>query len=130
DEVEYHGQLVEFDRLWSFPKPVQKPWPPIYLGGDTALTRRRVAESYDGWISSIVREGAGLDGIRHLQQIGRQYGRPPQSLSISIVAPPPNRKLLDRYAAAGVDRVMLGLPSANADTVLQQLDDQAKLAGL
>ena len=49
NEPEYHGQFVNFDRMRSFPKPVHKPHPPIFFGGDTPLARQRVVDNYDGW---------------------------------------------------------------------------------
>ncbi len=130
DEAQYHGQFVDFDTLRSYPKPVQKPWPPIFLGGHTPAVRRRVAETYDGWMPTIMRTDEFLAGIEHLRRLARDYGRPPKSINISMVFPRADRKLMDRYEAAGVDRVMLGLPSADAATVLRKLDDHVKLAGL
>src|SRR5262245_51869853 len=50
DEPEYHGELVNFDKIWSYPKPVQKPHPPIYLGTGTAKGRQRVVDYCDGWM--------------------------------------------------------------------------------
>src|SRR5262249_50538524 len=50
ERAEYHGKFVDFDPMWSWPKPVQKPHPPILLGSSTALGRKRTVDSYDGWI--------------------------------------------------------------------------------
>ncbi len=129
-KTEYHGQFVDFDALWSYPKPVQKPCPPVFLGGHTPAVRRRVAENYDGWMPTIMRTGEFMAGIEHLRRLARDYGRDPKSINISMVFPRAERKVMDRYQAAGVDRVMLGLPSADAATVLRKLDDHVKLAGL
>ena len=130
DEAQYHGQFVDFDALRSYPKPVQKLWPPIFLGGHTPAVRQRVAENYDGWMPTTMRTDEFLAGIEHLRRLARGYGRPPKSINISMVFPRADRKLMDRYEAAGVDRVMLGLPSADAAAVLRKLDDHVKLAGL
>ena len=50
EEAEYHGELVDFDPVWSYPKPKQRPHPPILLGGETDYTLRRIVEYCDGWI--------------------------------------------------------------------------------
>src|SRR5215475_4427522 len=50
DEAEFHGEFVHFERSWSYPKPVQKPHPPILMGGDGARTFDRVIEFCDGWL--------------------------------------------------------------------------------
>src|SRR6476646_1342564 len=67
DEAEYHGKFVNFDKMWSWPKPVQQPGPPILLGSRTERARQWVAESYDGWIPIGVSEhtlAAGIEDLR------------------------------------------------------------------
>jgi len=130
EEAEYHGEFVDFGPIWCYPKPVQKPWPPIFLGGHTPAARQHVVESYDGWMPTIMRTADFLTGIEDVRRMAREYGRDPRSISISMIFPRADRKVMDRYAAAGVDRVMLGLPSADGAAVLRKLDDHAKLAGL
>jgi probable F420-dependent oxidoreductase len=130
EEAQYHGEFVDFDPIWCYPKPVQKPWPPIFLGGHTPAARQHVVESYDGWMPTIMRTADFLTGIEDVRRMAREYGRDPRSISISMIFPRADRKVMDRYAAAGVDRVMLGLPSADGAAVLRKLDDHAKLAGL
>jgi probable F420-dependent oxidoreductase len=130
EEAEYHGEFVDFDPIWCYPKPVQKPWPPIFLGGHTPAARQHVVESYDGWMPTIMRTADFLTGIEDVRRMAREYGRDPRSISISMIFPRADGKVMDRYAAAGVDRVMLGLPSADGAAVLRKLDDHAKLAGL
>jgi probable F420-dependent oxidoreductase len=130
EEAEYHGEFVDFGPIWCYPKPVQKPWPPIFLGGHTPAARQHVVESYDGWMPTIMRTADFLTGIEDVRRKAREYGRDPRSISISMIFPRTDLKVMDRYAAAGVDRVMLGLPSADGAAVLRKLDDHAKLAGL
>jgi len=71
-----------------------------------------------------------LAGIEHIRTLAYERGRNPQSIEICMVWPRPDRRILDRYEAAGVDRVMLGLPSEGADDVLRRLDDCVELAGI
>jgi probable F420-dependent oxidoreductase len=130
DEPEYHGRFVNFGPIRSFPKPVQKPHPRIFFGGDTPLARQRVVDNYDGWLPTIMRTEDFLAGIQHIRTLAHERGRNPRSIEISMVWPRPDRRILDRYEAAGVDRVILGLPSVSADEVLRKLDECADLAGL
>src|SRR5262249_52676975 len=58
EEAEYHGSMVDFDKCWSYPKPFQKPHPPIILGGETDYTLKRVVEYCDGWFP---RPGRGYE---------------------------------------------------------------------
>src|ERR1051325_7129546 len=72
EEAEYHGEMVDFDKVWSWPKPVQKPHPPIILGGETDYTLRRVVEYCDGWFP---RPGRGAEIAEQLRRPrGRRCG--------------------------------------------------------
>ena len=78
DEAEYHGEMVDFDQVWSYPKPAQKPHPPILLGGETDYTLRRVVEYCDGWFP---RPGRGVeirDQLDRLRRMAEEKGRDPE----------------------------------------------------
>jgi probable F420-dependent oxidoreductase len=128
DEAEYHGEFVNFDKIWSYPKPVQKPHPPIFFGGHTPASRRRVVNHYDGWMPTIMRTDEFIAGVAELREMAREKGR--DSIEVSMIGPRIDRNRLDRYEQAGVNRVVLLLPSATAEVTLRQLDQHAKLAGL
>jgi probable F420-dependent oxidoreductase len=127
EEAEFHGEFVNFDKIWSYPKPVQKPHPPILMGGDGPKTFDRVIEFCDGWIPIGLRAPNLTAKIADLRQRAEAAGRDPQSISISIFGAKPDRAAIDELANAGVERVIFGLPSAGADTVLPNLDEYAKL---
>jgi probable F420-dependent oxidoreductase len=128
DEAEFHGEFVRFDRLWSYPKPVQKPHPPVLLGGESIHTLRRVVEFCDGWFP---RGRAGVDTIlsqtEELRRLAKTAGRDPKSLSISVFGGKVDPPVLDRYRAAGIDRVLIPLPSEGRDKILPLLDRHAGL---
>ena len=126
---EYYGTFVNFDPIQLFPKPVQKPHPPIFFGGDTPLSRQCAADHYDGWMPTIMQTADFLAGIDHVRRLAAERGRDPRSVKISMIGPRPDRRILDRYEAAGVDRVMLELPSAGPDAALRKLDECVELAG-
>ncbi len=127
-EAEFHGEFVKFDRMWADPKPVQKPHPPIIVGGDGATTFDRVVELGDGWMP-ILRPNRPhpVERIPELRERLKKAGRDPKSAPVSLFFSPPNRQALDALAAAGVSRAIFGLPSEPRDAVLPKLDAYAKV---
>jgi probable F420-dependent oxidoreductase len=127
EEPEFHGEFVDFDPIWSWPKPVQTPNPPILVGGETDYTLRRVVEWADGWFP---RGRGGFDpaeGMARLKRIADEAGRSMDTINVSLFGMEPNRAALDRAAEAGVTRAILGLPSNDRDDVLRRLDRHAGL---
>ena len=128
EEAAFHGEFVNFDPIWSHPKPVQKPHPPVLLGGESGHTLQRVVDFCDGWFP---RGRAGDDtivrGLADLRARAARAGRDMKTLSVSVFGAKPDPAVLERYAAAGVTRVLYGLPSAGRDTVLPLLDQYARL---
>ena len=127
EEPEFHGEFVDFDPIWSYPKPVQRPNPPILVGGETDHTLRRVVDWADGWFP---RGRGGFDpaeGMARLKAIADEAGRPMDTINVSLFGAPPNREALDRAAEAGVTRAILALPSNDRDDVLRRLDRHAGL---
>jgi probable F420-dependent oxidoreductase len=128
DEAEFHGELVNFGPVWSWPKPVQKPHPPILVGGDGPHTLQRVVEYGDGWMPIPGRGKIPLsERIAELNRLAAEAGRGP--IPISLFGAQPRSELLERYAEAGVDRCVFWLPPAPAGEVLPILDRYAELAG-
>jgi probable F420-dependent oxidoreductase len=122
DNAEYHGELINFDPIWSWPKPIQKPHPPIYLGGHGDKALRRVVRYCDGWMPIPVRAGDIKNEIARLHALAKEAGRDPQSLTISLYGVPPDPDALHSYARVGVHRAIFSLPSAERDRVLPLLD--------
>jgi probable F420-dependent oxidoreductase len=127
DESEFHGQYVNFEKIWSWPKPVQKPRPPVLLGGDFDAAIRRVIEYGDEWMPHPDRGEQPLkvriEGFwTRSEAAGR--GRLPVSVFGSKVDP----QSVDEYQAAGVSRCVFRLPPAAAEEVLPVLDRAADLA--
>ena len=130
DEAAYHGKYVSFDPVWSYPKPVQKPHPPILAGFFTELGRKRVVRYCDGWmpLDAMVEDipAAFADLKRQMSEAGRD----PESLDLSIWTTPgvnPDVEKLDQLHAAGVQRVVLFAPVAGSDVVLPFLDRYAEM---
>ena len=130
EEAEFHGEFVDFDKMWAYPKPVQRPHPPIFMGGDGPTTFDRVVEFCDGWmpISGRSSEGTSLqEKIVLLRRQAEEAGRDPASINITIFGARPEPDAIARLEAAGVDRAIFGLPSAERDTVVPIIDECAKL---
>ena len=129
EEPEYHGDFVDFDPIWSWPKPVQRPHPPILLGGESRHSLRRIVRHLDGWMP---RARGGFDAPSEMARLGRfaeEAGRDAATLNVSVFGAPANAESTDSYREAGVDRAILGLPSRGRDEVLPLLDRLSALLG-
>ncbi len=127
DEAEFHGEFVNFDPIWSYPKPVQKPHPPIYLGVNTPGARQRIVDYCDGWFPIAARAGDLAAGIADLRHRAEKAGRDPRSITVTLYGGNPEEGAIRQYERIGVERAVFPLPSANRDTVLPILDRLAKL---
>ncbi len=126
DEAAFHGEHVDFDPIWSWPKPVQRPHPPILLGTGSARGRQRVVDFCDGWMPIAGRDDIE-SGIRDLRKRALAAGRDPASISITIFGAPPTAERVDAYRRAAVDRVIFALPPQDRDAVLPIMDRHAAL---
>ncbi len=127
DEASYHGEFVNFDPIWSYPKPTQKPHPPILLGGETDYTLKRIVEYCDGWIP---RGNMNFDpkvSLKRLHDMADKHGRDPKELSTTLFRGPTTKHELDACREAGVDRVLYEVPDGTRDEALKALDDVVKL---
>ncbi len=127
DEGEYHGEMVDFGPSWSWPKPVQRPNPPIIIGAaPTALTFRHIIEYADGWMpieSRFPVEGKWTE----LQQAATDAGRDPATLQLGIFGARPKPDHLAHLRDIGAGFVTLGLPPLDRDAALEALDRYAPL---
>jgi alkanesulfonate monooxygenase SsuD/methylene tetrahydromethanopterin reductase-like flavin-dependent oxidoreductase (luciferase family) len=129
DEAEFHGEFVNFDPIWSFPKPVQKPHPPILMGGDGPTTFERVIEFCDGWMPIGLRLVNVEEKIAALRRRAEEADRDPSSISITIFAANADHKALDGLERAGVERAIFYVPPAGRDKVLPVLDRYVQVMG-
>ena len=127
DEAEYHGRHVDFDPIWSWPKPLQQPHPPILVGGNSDGALDRVAALADGWIPNPETRLSELaEKIGDLQKRAEAAGR--ERLPVTFYAVKPEIEALGRFADAGVDRAVFYLPSGPADQVEAYVTHLAGLA--
>ena len=107
DEAEYHGRYIDFPPVYSYPKPVQKPYPPILLGGNAPNVLKRVARYADGWLPTFVEPGTIEESRKILDTLAAERGRDPASVTISVFGVPvgATRDDVDAFLNAGADRV-------------------------
>ena len=127
DEASYHGRHVDFDPIWSWPKPVQEPFPPILVGGNSGGALDRVVALADEWIPNPETRLRELPArVADLQERAAAAGR--DRIPVTFYGVKPEAEALERFAAAGVDRAVFYLPPAPADQVNPYLDHLAGLA--
>ena len=126
EEAEFHGEFVNFDKIWSYPKPVQKPHPPILMGGDGPTTFDRVVEFCDGWIPLGYRPINMAEKLAGLKQKADKAKRDWKTISISVFGAKPEQATIDEYEKFGVERAIFMLPAAPRDTVLPLMDQYAR----
>ena len=122
EEFGYQGDYVKFTPSWAHPKPVQTPHPPILLGGETDYTLRRVVNYCDGWLPRARHGFDAAANMTRLHEMADSVGRSMETLSVTVFGAPGDRATLASYQEAGVERALLGMPSANKDVVLPMLD--------
>jgi probable F420-dependent oxidoreductase len=115
DEASYSGEFVNFDRIWSWPKPAQRPHPPVLVGGDGPTVFDRVLAFGDAWLPNYA-----PDGI--LERAAELRARADRPVSLQVMGMPTDPKAIEAYAAAGFDRALHWLPSAGRGPAERDLD--------
>jgi probable F420-dependent oxidoreductase len=115
DEASYSGEFVNFDRIWSWPKPAQRPHPPILVGGDGPTVFDRVLAYGDAWFPTYAPTGL-------LQRAAELRARASRPISLQLSGIPADAKEIEAYEAAGFDRVVYWLPSAGQSVVERAFD--------
>jgi len=128
-KAEYHGEFVDFGPMMAWPKPVQKPHPPIVVGGAFPYSARRAIRYGDGWMPQVTQTATTplAELIPRFRQMAAEAGRDPASLAISIGGQGPDIDQIKRYQDLGVERVSTSLMSEKEDTILPILDHWAEV---
>jgi len=127
DEASYHGEFVDFTSITSWPKPVQKPHPPIYVGGHGPKVFDRVLRYADGWLSNYEEDAVGTlaERIADLRERGAAAGR--DHIPVRYFGADRDRGALERLTEAGVDEIQFYLEPLAPDEAERQLDEVAEL---
>src|SRR5215467_13535883 len=121
---EYHGKFVEFPPMMTWPKPVQKPHPPVIVGGAFPHGARRAIAYGDGWVPHARRPAYGdvLGKLPSFRTMAAAGGRDPATVPITVFGVAEDLDLIRRYRDAGVARLIFNLPPAKVEEVLPILD--------
>ena len=127
-KAEYHGEFVNFDPMMAWPKPVQKPHPPVIVGGAFPYGARRAIRYGDGWVPHASRPEYGdvSDFLPQFHQMAKEAGRDPASLPLTMFRVVEELDALRHYRDIGIARVVITLPSAGSDQVVPILDRWAE----
>jgi probable F420-dependent oxidoreductase len=117
DEASYEGEFVSFDRIWSWPKPLQRPWPPVLVGGGGPTVLDRVLAFGDVWFAQ--HRERPLERIDELRARAAEAGR---DIAVDVIGVPYKAEVLERYEAAGVRRVSMWAPSAGRSVIEPALE--------
>ncbi len=127
---EYHGEFVNFDPMMTWPKPVQKPHPPVIIGGVYPYAARRAVRYGDGWMPLAGRPaqyGDVFDYVPKFREMLKEAGRDPETFPVSLFSSADDLDRLKRYRDMGIVRSVVSLPAAGEDVVLPILDRWAEL---
>lgn len=137
DEAEYHGEFVDFDPVWQWPKPVQAPHPPVLVAGASPSVLKRAANYGDGWLPVVIPEATAISPGRmtplaeleawvpRLREMSAQAGKRPPMIVVSGTYV--DAAVLERLVALDVDTLLFRLSSADLDTVCRELDGHAEM---
>ena len=127
EESEFHGRFVNFDTMRAFPKPVQKPHPPIIMGGGGEKALECAAEVCDGWAPWLMEWQQAKESIARLRRLAEANGRDPGSLEVSLFERAiPDQQTREDMEAAGVKRIILTILGQSRDEALPRLDQLAE----
>ncbi len=127
DEASFEGEHINFSPIWSWPKPVSSPHPPVILGGSAGpKTAAHIAEFCDGFMPIDTRDfGPALEEIKKACD---KIGRDPKTIELGVFAAKPTPEAIESLMEQGVSRAVFGLPQGQADEVLPAMDKLAELA--
>ena len=126
DEAEFHGEFVEFDPIWLWPKPVQAPHPPVLVGGNGPRSLRVAAECGDGWMPIVIDAVEFETQLTELRRLCEEAGRP--AMEVTAVVWEPDERLLARCAELGVTRCVVWAPIQDLATLQSFLDRYLQIA--
>jgi len=125
EAAEFHGEIVNFDKIWSYPKPVQPGGPPVLMGSQSHKTFERVADYCDGWLPINNPRNDWPALIKKLRDAEKAKGR--KKLSLSLFGAPAKEDALKQLIELGFERLLFPLPPAPRDTVMPMIDNYAKV---
>jgi probable F420-dependent oxidoreductase len=132
DVSKYRGEFYDLAACRQYPKPVQRPHPPIHFGGESDAALKRVADVGQGWYGFSIGAEETAERLRHLDGLLKARGRKRADIEVSIspYMKPASLDLVKGYRDVGVDQVIVLVLAPSVDDLHQALDDLAKATGL
>lgn len=127
EEPEYHGEFVNFDPIWSYPKPVQAGGPPLWMGAQSRWAFPRAVDYCDGWMPISFMPGL-KDGLATLRAACEKAGQNYDRFDKAVFAAPADQAISSDLLEAGFTHLIYPLPSETSDRILPMLDQYAALA--
>jgi probable F420-dependent oxidoreductase len=129
DRAEFHGEHVDFAPLYAWPKPAQKPHPPIHVAANAPKGLARVVRQGDGWfpLMQAGNPGSVTDHLPELRRRVADSGRAPDAFEVSVYLCPPDKDVLLAFRDAGVHRVIFLIDPVDREPALRQLDERTEL---
>ncbi len=124
-EAEFHGKYYDFPLVRCFPKPYQKPHPPVLLGGAAKNVFKRVVAWGDGWIPSFVTPQQVKEGRAELDRLAVEAGRDPDSISITVSSQSSDPQQIKQFEEAGADRVLVRIHNTEEQAATEELQHVA-----
>ena len=115
EQASYHGEHVDFERIWSWPKPAQRPYPPVLVGGNGATVLDRVLDFGDAWMPNYT----GEDLLARARELWARAERP---IEVVVMGVPAKPEVLEEFERAGVRRVVRWIPSTGLAPIEDALD--------
>lgn len=125
EAAEFHGEFVNFDPIWSYPKPVQKGGPPVLMGSQSKKVFERIADYCDGWMPINFPRYDWPAAIKQMREAGQAKGR--GHLSLTMFGAPAKEEVLHQLSELGFERLLFPLPAAPRETVLPMIENYAKV---
>ena len=125
-ESEFHGKYYDFPPVYSFPMPVQRPHPPVLLGGMAKNVFKRIVEYGDGWMPNRVTPEDIKKGRAALDELADAAGRDPKSIQIMVFGQQADRDLLNALEEAGADGVAVRLETGNEEEAINNMEKMAE----
>ncbi len=124
-ESEYHGKYYDFPPVYSFPRPVQRPHPPIYLGGHAKNVFKRIVDWGDAWMPNRINPQDIEAGKIEIENLSKEVGRDPTEIGITVYGVPADANLISDFESAGAERAVISIESTGEKEAIAQLEEVA-----
>jgi probable F420-dependent oxidoreductase len=124
DEAEYHGEFYDFPKVRVNPKPIQRPRPPILIGGAAKNVLQRIVDHADGWLPNRITPDEMRESRQELDRLATAAGRDPASINITVYGQPQDKDIVQPLLDAGASRAVIKLEHVETEAEMQAQMEQ------